>query len=129
MRRFVVVGHFAFARLIMFKDLDRANWHGGHGIVGSSVVGELLAGQGSPADVTFAGEYDVDSPEIARQVMDAVPRASQEKIMPDIAERPHGLEGTVGGSTYVKPGQMEWKPTRFDKISIKVLYEDTRRAR
>jgi anti-sigma factor ChrR (cupin superfamily) len=44
--------------------------------------------------------------------------------MPDTAERPRTLQGTVGGSTYVKPAHMDWKPTRFDKISIKVLYED-----
>jgi anti-sigma factor ChrR (cupin superfamily) len=44
--------------------------------------------------------------------------------MPDVTERPRGLQGTVGGSTYVKPADMDWKPTRFDKISIKVLYED-----
>ncbi len=44
--------------------------------------------------------------------------------MPDVTERPRGLQGTVGGSIYVKPADMDWKPTRFDKISIKVLYED-----
>ena len=43
--------------------------------------------------------------------------------MNDIA-RPAGLTPTIGGSTYVKPEDMEWKPTRFDKVSIKVLYED-----
>jgi anti-sigma factor ChrR (cupin superfamily) len=39
-------------------------------------------------------------------------------------DRPRRLAPTVGGSTYIKPSQMEWKPTRFDKVSIKVLYED-----
>lgn len=34
------------------------------------------------------------------------------------------FEPTRGGSTYVKPQEMEWKPTRFEGISIKVLYED-----
>jgi anti-sigma factor ChrR (cupin superfamily) len=33
------------------------------------------------------------------------------------------LEPTPG-STYVKPQEMEWKPTQFEGISIKVLYED-----
>jgi anti-sigma factor ChrR (cupin superfamily) len=37
-------------------------------------------------------------------------------------------EPTIGGSTYVKPSDMEWKPTRFDKVSIKVLYEDPERG-
>jgi len=34
------------------------------------------------------------------------------------------LEPTPDGSTYVKPQEMEWKPTQFEGISIKVLYED-----
>ena len=44
--------------------------------------------------------------------------------MTDIADKPRKLEGTVGGSAYIKPAQMDWKPTRFEKISIKVLYEN-----
>ncbi len=34
------------------------------------------------------------------------------------------LEPTAGGSTYLTPAAMEWKPTQFEGISIKVLYED-----
>jgi quercetin dioxygenase-like cupin family protein len=34
------------------------------------------------------------------------------------------LEPTRGGSTYVKPQNLVWKPTPFEGISIKVLYED-----
>jgi hypothetical protein len=48
--------------------------------------------------------------------------------MSDVLERPRGLAPTIGGSTYVKPSEMEWKPTRFDKVSIKVLYEDPERG-
>ena len=44
--------------------------------------------------------------------------------MNDIIAKPRGLAPTVGGSTYVKPSEMEWKATRFDKVSIKVLFED-----
>jgi len=33
-------------------------------------------------------------------------------------------EPTIGGSTYVKPQDMEWEPTQFPGISIKILYED-----
>ena len=33
-------------------------------------------------------------------------------------------EATPNASTYVRPQDMEWKPTRFDGISIKVLYEN-----
>ena len=38
------------------------------------------------------------------------------------------LVPTIGGSTYVKPSEMDWKPTRFEKVSIKVLYEDPDRG-
>jgi anti-sigma factor ChrR (cupin superfamily) len=38
------------------------------------------------------------------------------------------LAPTIGGSTYVKPSEIDWKPTRFEKVSIKVLYEDRERG-
>lgn len=34
------------------------------------------------------------------------------------------LQPTIGGSTYVDPESLEWKPTRFDRVWIKVLYEN-----
>jgi anti-sigma factor ChrR (cupin superfamily) len=44
--------------------------------------------------------------------------------MPDSdAERPR-FEPTPGASTYVQPEDMDWKPTQFEGISIKILYED-----
>lgn len=33
-------------------------------------------------------------------------------------------DSTPQGSTYVKPQDLDWSPTRFEGISIKVLYED-----
>ena len=33
-------------------------------------------------------------------------------------------EPTVGGSVYVQTQEMQWEPTQFAGISIKVLYED-----
>src|SRR5271155_2777556 len=48
--------------------------------------------------------------------------------MSDVLEKPRGLAPTIGGSTYIKPSEMEWKPTRFEKVSIKVLYEDPERG-
>ena len=35
-----------------------------------------------------------------------------------------GVQPTIGGSTYVKPQDMDWAPTQFAGVSIKVLYED-----
>jgi len=34
------------------------------------------------------------------------------------------IEATKGGSIYVNPHEMDWKPSQFDGIQIKVLYED-----
>jgi anti-sigma factor ChrR (cupin superfamily) len=34
------------------------------------------------------------------------------------------MEPTPGGSVYVKPQEIDWRPTQFEGISIKVLYED-----
>ena len=34
------------------------------------------------------------------------------------------LQPTIGGSVYVKPQDIDWQPTQFAGISIKVLYED-----
>ena len=34
------------------------------------------------------------------------------------------LQPTPGGSTYVDPEQLEWQPSQFDKISMKVLYRN-----
>jgi anti-sigma factor ChrR (cupin superfamily) len=34
------------------------------------------------------------------------------------------LQPTIGGSTYVDPATMEWVPSQFPKIAMKVLYRD-----
>lgn len=33
-------------------------------------------------------------------------------------------EDTIGGSTYVKPRDMDWTPSQFEGIDMKVLYQD-----
>src|SRR5450631_3280921 len=41
------------------------------------------------------------------------------------SERLNGkLKPTPNGSTYVKPDVMEWKPSQFEGVEIKVLYEN-----
>ena len=45
------------------------------------------------------------------------------------AERLTGtLEPTPGGSIYVQPEQLDWRPSQFEGIEIKVLYEDPARG-
>ena len=34
------------------------------------------------------------------------------------------VQATVGASTYVRPQEMAWAPTQFDKVYMKVLYQD-----
>jgi quercetin dioxygenase-like cupin family protein len=41
------------------------------------------------------------------------------------AQRPtYKQQPTIGGSIYVRPQDLGWKPTQIDKVSIKVLYEN-----
>lgn len=40
------------------------------------------------------------------------------------ATRKSSIEPTKGGSIYVTPQDMEWQPSQFDGIQIKVLYQD-----
>lgn len=41
-----------------------------------------------------------------------------------MATRKSKVEPTPGGSVYVDPGKIEWSPSQFEGIQIKVLYED-----
>ena len=34
------------------------------------------------------------------------------------------VQPTIGASTYVDPSQIEWQPSQFEGIQIKVLYVD-----
>ena len=38
------------------------------------------------------------------------------------------LKATPGASTYVKPQAMEWQTTQFEKIWIKVLYDNAEKG-
>ncbi len=39
-------------------------------------------------------------------------------------KKPSKIAPTIGGSTYVDPAAMDWRPSQFEGISIKVLYEN-----
>ena len=69
-RRFVVVGHFAFARLVIYNDLDPKLWPGEVGIAGNPNILELFAGRdkGDTDGGFSAEEYDVDNPAVASKV-------------------------------------------------------------
>ena len=40
------------------------------------------------------------------------------------AHRKPKIEPTIGGSTYVQPQNMDWGPSQFEGIQIKVLYQN-----
>lgn len=66
-RRFVTIGHFSFARLAMYHDLDETRWAGAGGLVAHPVLADLLGGTKSDAP-SFGEEHDVDAPEVAAKV-------------------------------------------------------------
>ena len=69
-RRFVVIGHFAFARLVIYNDLDPKLWPGEVGIVGNPNILELFAGRdnGDKNGDFSAEEYEVDNPSVGSKV-------------------------------------------------------------
>lgn len=38
------------------------------------------------------------------------------------------LQPTPGGSIYIRPQDMDWKPSQFEGVEIKVLYEDKKQG-
>src|SRR5262249_17227427 len=66
-RRFVTFGLFAFGRLAMWRDLDPSCWPDDQGPDTHPGIATLLAG-GSSDRVTVASEYDVDSPDVSRDI-------------------------------------------------------------
>jgi hypothetical protein len=39
------------------------------------------------------------------------------------------VQPTIGGSVYVKPQEIEWEPTQFEGVSIKVHVRSSRASR
>ena len=66
--RFVTMGLFAFARFVMYRDLDPSHWPDEKAFARHPVLTDILNGVEVREDATYAPEYDVDIPEIVRQV-------------------------------------------------------------
>ena len=57
--------------------------------------------------------------------MNTETNATEQTESKHYAQRLKGkLEPTQGGSVYVDPESMEWQPSQFEKISMKVLYRN-----
>ena len=100
-RRFAVVGHFAFARLVMYNDIDPKLWPGSVGIVGNSNILKLFAGSEGDGQETsfFAEEYEIDEPTISRKVPLLITEAdaSQFSAIVDVMDKKNiALRGPPG---------------------------------
>ena len=94
-RRQVAIGVFPSARMAMYKDLDTSE----ASFPESDIVKSLLAGSGSTASSPFAGEYEIDRPEIESKVpclvMDA--DSSQFSTLVDLHDKKNvAVEGPPG---------------------------------
>lgn len=55
---------------------------------------------------------------------DTAPASAATEFDKGAVKKAGKVQPTVGGSVYVKPQDIDWQPTQFTGISIKILYED-----
>lgn len=67
-RRFITVGRFRFARLVMFHDLSENKWPGDTAVSTSEIVQNLFAGSEGESGSDHAEDYDIDTPEVEEAV-------------------------------------------------------------
>lgn len=63
-RRFITIGRFHFARLVMYHDLCNENRSNGQAIWENKIVQTLFGGSDHQTSGDHAGEYNVDTPEV-----------------------------------------------------------------
>ena len=63
-RRFITIGRFHFARMVMFNDLSPSQWPGDSEVSTNEVVQSLFAGSDSEPSSEHAEEYDIDTAEV-----------------------------------------------------------------
>jgi very-short-patch-repair endonuclease len=66
-RRFVVIGHFSFARLAMYEDLDPDKWTEAP-LEEQSLIRDLLAGAETGSADSYAEDFETESEEIEKLV-------------------------------------------------------------
>lgn len=85
-RRFITIGRFRFARLVMYHDLDSKKWHDNADMSANEIMQSLFAGTDSEQSDVHAEDYDIDTPDVE----DAVPLlitsadASQHSALVDV---------------------------------------------
>jgi very-short-patch-repair endonuclease len=69
-RRWLVLGHFAFGRFAMYADLDPKNWRElpvSHGLVSSILSGTDSSGSTGDISLDAPPDYEIDRPEIEKE--------------------------------------------------------------
>jgi len=67
-KRFITIGRFRFARLVMFHDLNSENWPEGMEVASNPIVQSLFSGAGDSGGGNDAEDYEVDTPEVENAV-------------------------------------------------------------
>lgn len=85
-KRWIAVGLFTFAKLVMYKDLDPANWTGERDLASHPILRDLFAGRQEGGAEIHSQLYDIDALERARQAPLLVTDAdsSQHSAMIDV---------------------------------------------
>ena len=85
-RRFITIGRFRFARLVMFHDLNPGKWPGNTDVSTNSIVQELFSGTEDSGGGIHAEDYHIDTPEIEKTVplLITAADASQHSALVDV---------------------------------------------
>lgn len=67
-RRFITIGRFRFARLVMFHDLNANKWPGDNEVSTNEVVQSLFGGSDKESGGDHAEDYDIDTAEVEEAV-------------------------------------------------------------
>lgn len=63
-RRFLTIGRFRFARLVMFHDLNEKRWSGDTSISSNGIIQDIFSGSDETSSGDHADDYDIDTPEV-----------------------------------------------------------------
>ncbi len=67
-RRFITIGRFRFARLVMFHELSANKWPGDSEVSTNEVVQSLFGGSDKESGGDHAEDYDIDTAEVEEAV-------------------------------------------------------------
>ncbi len=85
-RRFITVGRFRFARLVMYHDLGEKKWPEHGNIFANKMIQNLFSGTDSQSYHNYADDYDIDTQEVEEAVplLITATDASQHSTLVDV---------------------------------------------